>query len=247
MRDRDSFGMAGRARGVENVAKRIGRRRALLVAERRPARRRNLLPLPIEKESRDRAVGEPVGQPEMGDDERCGRVEKHVANALGRVICVERNIGRARLHQRHERGVRLRATVQQHGDPIAGFDAPCDEESRHLISPGVELGEGNIRASTAIAARSANRRQASSMTSSSRSPCRQHRAEASLRIESARAPSPRQRSGDARVRGAFECNRRGGLGPVCRRIRHRFNLSSSKLALSPLDAIRQHVKAAQAP
>ena len=146
VRDRDPFGMAGRARGVKNVAERVGRRAALVVAERRLARCPDLLSLPVEKKSRNRGIGKAVGDSEVGDDQRHGRVAEHVVDALRRVIRVKRNVGCARFHQREECGVGLRASVEKHGDTIARPDAPCDEESRHLVGADVEFGEGDLPA-----------------------------------------------------------------------------------------------------
>jgi len=61
------------------------------------------------------------------------------------VICVERNVGRARLHQRDERGVGLQPAVEQHGNTIARLDSLCNKETRHLIGAGIELAEGDVR------------------------------------------------------------------------------------------------------
>ena len=53
-----------------------------MVAERRAARRRDLLSLLVEDESRNCTIGKSVGAPEMGDDERCGCIAEDVAYAM---------------------------------------------------------------------------------------------------------------------------------------------------------------------
>src|SRR5271166_7151884 len=141
MRDRDPFGMASGARGVEDIAERLGGGGALVIAERRVVRRRDLAARLVQDQSRDGAVDEAVGHPEIRDDERYGRVAKNVADALGRMVGVEGNESCARLHQREERGIGLRAPIEQHGDPVAGFHAACKEEPRHLVGAGVEPAE----------------------------------------------------------------------------------------------------------
>ena len=82
----------------------------------------------------------------MRDDERHGRVAKNIADALGRVVGVEGNVSRARLHQREERGIGLWAPVEQHGDPVARLHAVRKKDARHLVGARVELAKGDARA-----------------------------------------------------------------------------------------------------
>ena len=240
MGDRDPFGMSCRARSVKNVAERVGRRGALVVAERRAARRRDLLSLLVKDESPNCTIGKSVGDCEMGDDERRGCIAEDVAYAFSRVIGVERNIGCARLHQRDERGVGLQPAVEQHRDPIARLDAPCDEELRHLIGAGVDLGEGDIRAVDGD--RGAVGELAAGAFDDVVEPLAiapaQRRGVAKDR-QRARVAEAAMRYGNARHRSTFGQDRwraillRLWLGPVCRRFRHRFDLPSSRLTECP--------------
>ena len=59
----------------------------------------------------------------MGDDERRARVREDVADAVGRMVRVERHVGRAGLEQPEQRHIGLDAAVEQHADPVAGLDA----------------------------------------------------------------------------------------------------------------------------
>src|SRR5271166_5548207 len=171
MRDRDPFGMASGARGVEDIAERLGGGGALVIAERRVVRRRDLAARLVQDQSRDGAVDEAVGHPEMRGDERYGRVAKNVADALGRMVGVEGNESCARLHQRKERGIGLRAPIEQHAATRSPGFTPLARKSRAIWLARASSPRNETPApSTSTARRSPKRRHASSMTSSSRSP-----------------------------------------------------------------------------
>ena len=73
-------------------------------------------------------------------------VGEDVAHPVGRMVRIERHIGRARLHQGVERDIGLRAAIEQHADPVARLDAASAEESRHLVGAPIELAEAELGA-----------------------------------------------------------------------------------------------------
>ena len=100
----------------------------------------------VERERRRGEPGELVGETQMGDDQRRPGVVEDVAHPVGRMVRIERHIGRPRLHQGVERDIGLRAAIEQHADPVARLDAAGAEESRHLVGALIELAEAELGA-----------------------------------------------------------------------------------------------------
>ena len=81
----------------------------------------------------------------MGDDERRCGIGKNEPDAFGRMVGVERNIGRSDLEQREQRHIGFDPAIEQNGDPIAGLDALAKEEARHLIGARAQFSKAYVR------------------------------------------------------------------------------------------------------
>ena len=75
----------------------------------------------------------------MSDDRGRAGVGDDVADALRRMIGVERHIGRARLEQAEQRRIGLDPAVDEDGDAVSRLYANREEITRHLIRAPVEL------------------------------------------------------------------------------------------------------------
>ena len=139
MGDRDALGIAGRARGVEHVAEADAPAGRLGLGQRRAVEAGDVAAGAVEGQRRRGEPRELVGETQMRDDQGRPGVVEDVAHPIGRMVRIERHIGRARLHQGVERDIGLRAAIEQHADPVARLDAAGAEEPRHLVGALIEL------------------------------------------------------------------------------------------------------------
>ncbi len=146
MGDRDALGIAGRARGVEDVAEAHASAASLGLTQRRVVEAGDIAAGAVERERRYRQPCELVGETQMGDRQGRPGVVEDVAHPVGRMTCVERHIGRPRLHQGVKRDIGLGAAIEQHADAVARFDAAGAEETGHLVGALVELAEAELGA-----------------------------------------------------------------------------------------------------
>ncbi len=139
MRDRDALGIAGRARGVEHVAEPFAAAGLLGLGKGRVVEAGDVAAGAVERERRRGEARELVGETQMRDDQGRPGVVEDVAHPVGRMVRIERHIGRARLDEGVERDIGLRAAIEQHADPVARLDAASAEEPRHLVGAPIEL------------------------------------------------------------------------------------------------------------
>jgi hypothetical protein len=81
----------------------------------------------------------------MGDDERRRGIGKNEPDAFGRMVRVERNIGRSDLEQREQRHMGFDPAIEQNGNPIAGLDALTKEKARYLIGARAQFSKADGR------------------------------------------------------------------------------------------------------
>ena len=123
MGDRDALRVAGRAGGVEDVAERLAVRAAFALGQRRVGERGDLGARAVEHERGNSAVGERSASRRCVTTSVAPASSRDEADAVGRMIGVERHIGRARLQEREQRDIGVDAAIEQHGDPVARLDA----------------------------------------------------------------------------------------------------------------------------
>ena len=82
----------------------------------------------------------------MGDGQRRPRVGEDEPDAIGRMVGVEGNIGRARLQQREQRDIGVDAAVEEDRDAVARPHAMAHEDARHLVGPLVQFAIADVRA-----------------------------------------------------------------------------------------------------
>ena len=137
--DDDTLRVTGRARGVDDVADLIDRRRDLALAERRAR---------FAIDCRLGGVDQDVAQVERGQlflegrgrhDGAEARVLGNEADALDRKPRVERHIGRVDLQDRQQRNIGLDRPIEQQADAIAGLDTTAQQMARKLVGAGFEL------------------------------------------------------------------------------------------------------------
>ena len=141
----DPLGLAGRPRGIDDVASSIDRRPDLVRGEGRVWLGIDGLVRGIEKDAAhvERAESRAeVGHRYDGFD---ARVRQDEANALCRETRIERHIGGVDLHHRQQREIGLDRFVEQKTDPIAGFNPPVDQVARDLVGALVEVAIGDDR------------------------------------------------------------------------------------------------------
>ena len=137
--DGDALRIAGRARGVDDVADRIGGRRNL----GQPLGRLSVDPalrlvekdlLHLERREALLVAGHRDDRLDLGivDDE---------AHAFGGKCRIERHVGGVHLQHRQHRHIGLGALVEQEADAVAGLNALLDQVARDLIGAAVEIAE----------------------------------------------------------------------------------------------------------
>ena len=138
MGDRDALGIAGRPGGVERVAEADAPAGRLGLGQRRAVEAGDVAAGAVEGQRRGGEPRELVDETQMRDDQGRPEVVKDVADPIGRMVRIERHIGRARLHQGVERDIGLGAAIEQHPDPVARLDPAGAEEPRHLVGALIE-------------------------------------------------------------------------------------------------------------
>ncbi len=137
--DRHALGLAGRARGVEHVAETLAALRLFRFGSRRIVEAGDLCARGVENKGLDPRLRELVGEAQMRDAERSASVLEDVAQAIDRVVRVERDVGRAGFQEPEQRHIGVDAAVEQHADPVARLDAAGAKEPRHLAGARAKL------------------------------------------------------------------------------------------------------------
>ena len=145
MRDGDALGLAGRSRGIEDVAERTCGERLLAFAQRGRIERGHVGARRVDDQRRNREGRKAVREPQMAQHQRGFGIGEDMPQPVRRVIRIQRHIHRARLEQREQRDIGVEAPVKQHRDPVAGLHAARNEKPRHLVRARVEVAIGNFR------------------------------------------------------------------------------------------------------
>ena len=138
------FGTAGRARCVEDIAERVGVGRGS--GERSVVEFCGFRAQAVDDQRRYIAVGEPVGEPEMGDGQRRPGVGEDEPDAIRRMVGVEGDISRPGLQERKQRDIGVDAAIEEDRDAVARPHSVAHEQSRHLIGPRVQFAVADVRA-----------------------------------------------------------------------------------------------------
>ena len=137
--DDDTLRIAGRSRGVNDVADLIDRRRDLAV---RQAPRRfgvDLRASAVEQHEFDVDRRELFLERRHRHDGAQVRIGRDELNALARKAGIERHIGGVDFHHRQQRNIGFDGAVEQQADAIAGGDALAQQETRELVGASVEF------------------------------------------------------------------------------------------------------------
>jgi hypothetical protein len=142
MLDHHALGMAGRARGIDDVADLISGLGRLTGAQGRGglSRDRGAFSINCDVQQVDR--GERFGKAGGRDDRAQVGVARDELDAVCRKPGVKRDIGGVDLHHREHRNVRVGGLVEQQTDAVAGPDAAAEQHAGEAVCPGVEFGEG---------------------------------------------------------------------------------------------------------
>ncbi|GHE61448.1 hypothetical protein GCM10018785_33150 [Streptomyces longispororuber] len=144
----DALGAAGGAGGVDDVRRVAGqqRGRAVGVGEVGGGPRGEAVGGLRGVEEQDvgvTGVGQALGAGGgrgVGDEDGGARVLEHVRDPVGRVLGVDRQVGRARLERGEGGDDDVRGARQHHGDGLLGADAVVGEEPGQPVGAGVEVG-----------------------------------------------------------------------------------------------------------
>ncbi|GLV09850.1 hypothetical protein MyChFU_31700 [Mycobacterium intracellulare subsp. chimaera] len=137
MRDRNAFGYAGGARGVDQVGEVVGPRR-------RQRGRGPVFELGIvDGDDRDVVALEPVGEPGTGERGDRGGVGEHEADPLGRQRRIDRQVGRPGLQHGKDGDDRLGRARKQQRHSLSRARAPGGEQVREPVRRLVELAVGH--------------------------------------------------------------------------------------------------------
>ncbi len=145
MLDQHALRVAGGARGVDDVAGLVGRRRDLVAAEPGGGLHVDRARRAVEVDQRHREGGERAAERRHRHDGGELRVAGDEADALGREAGVERHIGGVELEHREHRHIGLDGAVEQEADAVARLDPLLGEVARHLVGAGIELRVGDRR------------------------------------------------------------------------------------------------------
>ena len=144
VRDGDALRVAGRARGVDDVAERIVRRRHA----GQPARRACASIARLALSRKIFLTSSVARRSSKLDIETMAVISASPTMKRMRSIGkrgVERHVGGVDLHHRQHRDVGLGRLVEQQADAVAGLDALLDQVARHLVGAAVEFAIGERR------------------------------------------------------------------------------------------------------
>ncbi len=136
-----ALGPAGRARGVADVSQVVRSRAGL----ERPVQD-DLLDAAVEVHHGRVDLGDPVGQPAVGEQHAGARLLEHVAEPVRRLGRVQRQVRAAGLEDGHERDHHLERALDEHPDGALGDDAERTQVPAEQVGPPVELGVGHVDA-----------------------------------------------------------------------------------------------------
>ena len=137
MPDADALRVAGRARGVDDVAERIDRRRN--AGQRVGGLGVDGGLIGIKEDLVDLERGEALCEARHRDDGGNLGVPEDEADALDREGGVQRYIGRMDFHHREHRHIGFGRLVEQQADAVAGLDPVVEQMTCDLIGAAVEV------------------------------------------------------------------------------------------------------------
>ena len=136
MRNHDAFWRSGGSRGVDDVG---GVLRFEGEGRCGGGLRRDRGPVGVEAHDAGAMRGQPLDERGLGQQQRRARIFEHEAEALGRVVRVERQIGAAGLEDAEQRDDHLQRALDAQPHHDLGPDAERAQVMRQLIGARIEL------------------------------------------------------------------------------------------------------------
>jgi len=135
----NSFGSSGGTRGVDAVGKVLRLRVIDGIDDRLP---RNGRPALLQTHRVCSMLRQPLFEPGLRQQYRCGRVGEHVCQPFPRVLRIQRHVRASRLQDPHQPHHHLQRALDANAHQRIGPDAKYAQMMRQLIRPAIELTVG---------------------------------------------------------------------------------------------------------